>query len=76
MVLPCGLSCPWGTLAVDLLEGTSQRQLLPPGMNYRAICRWLLVLGLEGPKRSQALNQGWLPLVLGLEPLSKRYGAH
>ena len=31
------------------------------------------MLGLEIPRASQALNIGWLLLVLGLGPLSKRY---
>ena len=31
------------------------------------------MLGLEIPRRSQAVNLGWLLLVLGLWPLSKRY---
>ena len=36
--------------------------------------RWLpLVLGLEIPRCSQAVNLGSLLLVLGLGPLSKRY---
>ena len=36
--------------------------------------RWsLLVPGLEIPRGSQAVNLGWLLLVLGLEPLSKRF---
>lgn len=31
---------------------------------------------LEFPKRDQAVNQGWLTLVLGLEPHRKRYRVH
>ena len=47
-----------------------------PYMNYKAICRWLLlVLGLEVPQRGQAVNQGLLPLLPGLGPLCKRYGS-
>ena len=34
-----------------------------------------IVLGLEVPK-SQAVHQRQLLLVLGLQPLSKNYGAH
>ena len=37
--------------------------------------RFPTVLGLEVPERGQAVNQGWLSLVLGLGPLSKRYRA-
>ena len=49
--------------------------LEPPDICYKAICRWLLVaLGLEVPRRSQAVNLGWLLLVPGLGPLIKRYG--
>ena len=33
----------------------------------------LLVLGLEIPRQSQAVNLGWLPLVPCLGSLSKRY---
>ena len=34
----------------------------PPGMSYKVICRWLLfVLGLEVPRRDQAVNQRQLP---------------
>ena len=44
--------------------------------SYKVIFRWLLiVLGLEVPRRGQPANQGQLPLVLGLGPLSKRHGA-
>ena len=32
------------------------------------------MLGLEIPRLSQAMDLGWLLLVLGLGPLSKRYG--
>ena len=32
------------------------------------------MLGLEIPRRSKAVNLGWLLLVLGLGPLSKMYG--
>ena len=46
-----------------LLEGAGQDQPLhvvcpgPPGMSYRVICRWLLlVVGLELPRRGQAEN--------------------
>ena len=47
----------------------------PSGMSYRTICRGLLLmLALEVPRRSQAANQGQLPPVPGLGPLSKRYG--
>ena len=36
--------------------------------------RWLLlVLGLEIPRQSQTVNLGWLLLMPGQEPLSKRY---
>ena len=36
-------------------------------MSYKVICRWLvLVLGLEVPKRGQAVNQDKLLLVLTL----------
>ena len=66
----------WG-----LSGGTGQGQPLPvfcsglQSMSYKVICRWLLlVLGLEVPRRGQGVNQGWLPLVWGLGPLSKRYG--
>ena len=48
----------------------------PPSTSYKATCRrLLLVLGLELPRRGQAANQGRLPLVPGLGPLSKRYRA-
>lgn len=40
-----------------------------PSMSCKAICIWLLfLLGLEVRRRSQAVNQGRLPLVLGLGP--------
>ena len=43
----------------------------------RLICGWLLLaLGLEVPRRGQAVSKGWLPLVPGLGPLRKRYGAY
>ena len=46
----------------------------PPCLSYKAICRWLLlVLGLEIPRRSQAMNVGWLLLVPGPWLLSKTY---
>lgn len=62
-----------------LLGGAGQGQPLllfclgPPSMSYRTIC-WcpLLVLGFEVPRRGQVVNQGQLPLVLSLRPLSKR----
>ena len=39
-------------------------------MSYKAVCKWLLlVLGLEVPRRDQAVNQCWLLLVLSLEKL-------
>ena len=38
--------------------------------------RFPTVLGLEVPERGQAVNHGWLSLVLGLGPLSKGYRAH
>ena len=42
----------------------------------QSICRWLLLmLGLEVPRRGQAVIQGWLPLLLSLGPLTKRYRA-
>ena len=66
-----------------LPDDAGQGQLLPvpcpgpPGMNYKVICRWLLlVLGLEVLRRGQAVNQGQLQLVLGLGLLSNRYRAH
>ena len=44
-------------------------------MSYEAIFRCLLlVLGLEVPRIGQVESQGWLLLVTGLSPLSKRYG--
>ena len=47
-----------------------------PYMNYKAICRWLLlVLGLEILGQSQAVNLGRLLLVPDLGPLHNRYGA-
>ena len=62
--------------------GTGEGQLLPvfcpgpPSMNYKVICRWLLlVLGLEVPRQDQAVNQEQLLLVPGLGPLSMRYRA-
>ena len=65
----------------DLWGGAGQGQLLsvfflgPPGMSYKAICRWLLcVLGLEVPRRGQAEKQSWLLLVLGLGPLARGTG--
>ena len=46
-------------------------------MSYKAICRWLLcALDLEVPRRSQAVNQVWLLLVLRLEPFNKKYRVH
>ena len=63
--------------------GADQGQPLPvfcPGaasISYKAICRWLLlVLGLDTASRGLAVSQGQLLLVLGLVPLSERYGAH
>ena len=60
----------WG-----LPEGAGQGQPLPvfrtgpPGMSYKAIFRWLLlVLGLEVPRRGQAANQGCWLLVQGPRP--------
>ena len=45
------------------------------GIGYKVICRWLLImLGLEVPRWSKAVNGGQLLLVRGLWPLSKRYG--
>ena len=32
------------------------------------------MLGLEIPRQSRIVNLGWLLLVLGLGPLSKKYG--
>ena len=59
---------PW-----DFLSAAGQGQLPPvffPGLlclSYKAICRWLLlVLDLEIPRWSQAVNLGWLLLVLNL----------
>lgn len=62
-------------------SGTSQEMqiqpsfvlcLEPPGISYTEICRWLLlVLGLEVPRKSQAVNQGWLLVVPGLGHLVK-----
>ena len=47
-----------------------------PSMSYKAIYRWLLlVLGLKVPRRGQAVNQGQLLLVSGLEPLNEIYWA-
>ena len=44
------------------------------GMNYKVICRWLLlVLVLEMPGKGQATNQGWWPLVPRLGSPSNRY---
>ena len=44
-------------------------------MSDKVNYKWLvLVLGLEVPRRHQAMHQGWLLIVLG--PFSKRYGAH
>ena len=41
-------------------------------MNYKAICRYLLLLlGWEVPRQNQTVNLGWLLLVLGLGLLSK-----
>lgn len=63
-------------------QGAGQGQLplvpclWPPGMSCKAIYRGLiLVLGLEVPRRCQAVGQGQLPLALGLRVLSKRYEA-
>ena len=67
----------WVCWLWELPGGTSLGQLLPmsclgsPGMIYKAICRWLLlVLGLEVPRKGQVANQ-WQ----GLGTLSERYGA-
>lgn len=49
----------------------------PSNMSHIVIFRWLiLVLGLEIPRRKQAVNQGWLQPVLGLGPFSERYKVH
>ena len=46
----------------------------PPCLSYKSKLRWLLlVLGLEIPRQSQAVNVGWLLLVLVLGPFNKRY---
>lgn len=60
----------------DFLGGAGQGQPVPcpeaPGMSYTMTCTWLLLeLGLEVPRRDQDLNQGQLPLVLGLKPLAR-----
>ena len=45
-------------------------------MSHKVICSCLLfVLGLVMPRKGHAVNQGKLPFMLGLGPLSKRYGA-
>ena len=66
----------WG-----LPGGTRQGQplLVPcleaPGISYKVIFRWLvLVLDMDIPRRSQALNLGCLLLVPDLGPLSDKYG--
>lgn len=47
----------------------------PPGMSYKAIFRWLLlVLALELPKIGQAANQVRLLLMSGLGPLRRGRG--
>ena len=68
-------SCPPGVLALGPPERCRPRELPhvpcpgPPGMSYRTICRWLLlVLGLEMPKRGQAGNLGRLLLLTDLQP--------
>ena len=81
VVLRCGLKLSTGCAG----SGASwevQAKLLhvfclaPQSMSDKAICRrLLLVLGWEDPRRGQAVNQGWLLLVLGLWPLSEKYGA-
>ena len=44
-------------------------------MSCKVMCRWLLlVLGLEVPRRGQAVNQGQLLLVLGLGHLARGEG--
>ena len=54
-----------------VLPGATWHELL-----YKLICIWLLlILGLEVPRQGQAVNQGWLLLVLGPGPLRERYGA-
>ena len=56
-------SCPPGYRFWGFLGGAGQGQLPtvfypgPPGINYKAIYRWLLlVLGLDVPKQGQAVN--------------------
>ena len=61
--------CRPRSAAMYVLPGATLHEL------YRNL-RWLLlVLGLEIPKRSQAVTLSWLLLELGLGSLSKRYGA-
>ena len=69
----CGL---WG-----LLRGVGQCQLPlmaflgPPGISYKTICQWLLlVLDLEVPRRGQVIKPGQAATA-GLGPLSERYEA-
>lgn len=58
----------------------SQLHVLTPEPSigsYKVICSWYLsILGLEMPGRGCAMKQGWLPLVLGLETLNKKYSAY
>ena len=81
MVVRNGLILSTGCAGAGALRGAGQGQLPPvplpgpPGMSYKAICIWLLlVLALEVPRIGQVVNQDWLPLQLGLGPLSKRRG--
>ena len=74
--------CLWWWLWAPL-GGASQGQPWPVSclrslsMRYKASCRWLaLVLGLEVQRKGAAVNQGQLPLLLGLGSLHKRYRAH
>lgn len=47
----------------------------PPGSSYKAICNWLLpVLDLAAGGGGLTLNQDHLPLVLGLQQISKAPG--
>lgn len=55
--------------ATWVVPGTTLQEL-------QAICRWLLlVLGVQVPRRGQAVNRGRLLLVPALGPLSERDGA-
>ena len=59
----------WGLLGdAGQSQPLSVSCLRPPGMSYKVICGWLPPFaGLRGTQKSQATNQGWMPLVTMVE---------